>query len=491
MFDDEWDPGAAAYYDRQAALLELIDERDVIGALPEGPFVPEEAPAPTDAEVCAGLAGGSTGLGPALLSRLDRVDVEALDGDAAVDAAVAFDRVANRVAARRMRAVATAVRRQFGTERVDPIRLASAELAGALALGSASIGTEVTCALALTGPLTRTLAAMDAGDLQYGKARFLVDQTLDLFDDQAQAVEALVLEAAAGRTWAQHAAAVRRAVVRVDPGAPARRRANADPASRLVRRYGADGLAQLIVTMPTAQVDAAYTAADAWARARKAAGDDRNLDVLRADAIARWATSYLTHGDPTTCDRTCDPVPTDVDVDLTTDTADVDPDTGEILDPSRPDQPQPAPASAAASTRRAPTRHGKPLRVGLVWDLSSLLGLTDDPGELLDTGEVLAAADMRTLVAGGIRLRRMLIDTDGELLDLTPDSWLLDPDPDPRRGTSAQPQPRPAQPAHGQPMWMGIVVEEATWQAWRDRALTGDLDTAITLAPRPIRDLLD
>src|SRR4051812_45059922 len=288
MFDDEWDPGAAAYYDRQAALLELIDERDVIGALPEGPFVPEEAPAPTDAEVCAGLAGGSTGLGPALLSRLDRVDVEALDGDAAVDAAVAFDRVANRVAARRMRAVATAVRRQLGTERVDPIQLASAELAGALALGSGSIGTEVTCALALTGPLTRTLAAMDAGDVQYGKAQFLVEQTLDLFDDQAQAVEALVLNSAARRTWAQHAAAVRRAVVRVDPGAPARRRANADRASRLVRRYGDDGLAQLIVTLPTAQVDAAYTAADAWARARKAAGDDRTLDVLRADAIARW-----------------------------------------------------------------------------------------------------------------------------------------------------------------------------------------------------------
>src|SRR3954468_11991361 len=256
-----------------------------------------------------------------------------LAGDAAVDAAVAFDRVANRVAARRMRAVATAVRRQLGTERVDPIRLASAELAAALALGSRSIGAEVTCALALTGPLTRTLAAMDTGAVSYAKARVLVEQTLDLFDEQAQAVEALVLDAAAGRTWAQHAAAVRRAVVRVDPGAPERRRKNAERASRLVRRYGDDGLAELIVTLPTAQVDAAYTAADAWARARKAAGDDRTLQMLRAAAIAQWATSYLTHGDPTTCDHTCDRVPTP-------DTGDaepqVDPDTGEILDPSPP-----------------------------------------------------------------------------------------------------------------------------------------------------------
>src|SRR4051794_14035820 len=461
MFDTEWDAGAAAYYDRQAALLDLIDECDLLtddshtGWLPDQ----EDVSGPTDAEVCAEAADAATGLGPGLLARLDGVALEGLAGDAAVDAAVAFDRVANRVAARRMRAVATAVRRQLGTERVDPIRLASAELAAALALGSRSIGAEVTCALALTGPLTRTLAAMDTGDVSYAKARLLVEQTLDLFDDQAQAVEALVLDAAAGRTWAQHAAAVRRAVVRVDPGAPARRRANADRASRLVRRYGDDGLAELIVTLPTAQVDAVYTAADAWARARKAAGDDRNLDVLRADAIARWATSYLTHGDPTTCDRTCDPVPTDVDVDPTTDTTDVDPDTGEILDPSRPDQPQPAPASAAASTRRAPTRHGKPLRVGLVWDLSSLLGLTDRPGELLDTGEVLAAADMRTLIAGGIRLRRMLIDTDGELLDLTPDSWLLEPE----SGRQA------TRPAHGQPMWIGVLVDHTTWQAWHDR----------------------
>src|SRR5439155_6537081 len=113
---------------------------------------------------------------------------------------------------------------------------------------------------------------------------------------------------AANRTYAKHAAAVRRAVVRVDPTAPERRRKSADRASRLVRRYGPDGLADLIVTLPVAQVDAAYTAADAWARARKAGGDDRTLDVLRADAIARWASSYLTHGDPTTCDAVCDPV---------------------------------------------------------------------------------------------------------------------------------------------------------------------------------------
>src|SRR3954453_21001410 len=227
MFDQEDPAGYDAWLEERACALDLIDESEMqvpSPAVTEAEFAAWAAeldghsvvaPVVSDAAVCAGVAEGWTGLAGGVLARLDGVALEGLTGDAAVDAAVAFDRVANRVAARRMRAVATAVRRQLGTERVDPIRLASAELAAALTLGSGSIGAEVTCALALTGPLTRTLAAMDAGDVAYPKARFLVEQTLDLFDHQAQAVEALVLDAAAGRTWAQHAAAVRRAVVRV------------------------------------------------------------------------------------------------------------------------------------------------------------------------------------------------------------------------------------------------------------------------------------
>jgi hypothetical protein len=251
-----------------------------------------------------------------------------------------------------------------------------------------------------------------------------------------------------------------------------------------VRRYGNDGLASLIVTLPTAQVDAAYTAADAWARARKAGGDDRPLEWLRAEAVVRWASSYLTHGDPTTCDRVCDPVPSpraadhqpadEPTVQPADEPADApdggDPRTGEVVE----DRPL---------SRRTPTRHGRPLRIGLVWPLAALLGLTDAPGELLDSGEAIGAADLRALLASGIRLRRLLVDRDtGELVDLTAGSWLMPPDPghDPA-----------STPAHGQPMWLGIVVDTATWQAWQDRTLTGSLATAITLAPRAIRDLME
>jgi hypothetical protein len=181
-----------AYYARQAALLDAVDEYDVIG---HEPVVP---PAPSDADICAEVATGTTALSPALLPRLDFADLDALDAVAAVDAAIAFDRVANRVSARRLRAIAVAVRRQVGTERVDPIRLASAELGAALRVGTRSINSEITIALDLTTRLTRTLAAMESGAVSYGKARVLVDETIDLVDEKAQAVEAHVLDAARG-----------------------------------------------------------------------------------------------------------------------------------------------------------------------------------------------------------------------------------------------------------------------------------------------------
>lgn len=273
MFDPvPFDAADEAYYARQAAELDLIDEWDLLG------WEPMAAPAPSDGELCAEAADNGTALVPALLSRLDVVDIDALAGSAAADAAAAWDRVANRVAARRVRSIARSALQHVGTEQVDPIRRAAAELGALLRLGSGSIGAEIDVALSLTTRLTRTLAAMEPGDVSYGKAKLLADETADLFDEQAQAVEALVIGKAAERTWAQHAAAVRRAVVRVDPLAPERRRKNAERAGRLVRRYGNDGLADLVVTLPTTQVDAAYTAADAWARARKAAGDDRPLD---------------------------------------------------------------------------------------------------------------------------------------------------------------------------------------------------------------------
>jgi len=422
-------------------------------------FEPDQQ-ASLDAHVCAAAADPQAPLVSGMLAALDRVEVEALDASAAVDAAVGFDRVINRASALRLKSVATTILRYQRFEKVDPERSAAAELGPVLALSARSANAEITYAWELTGRLRRTWERMHDGAVSYGKARLLVDETLDLTTEQAQAVEDRVIDKVAERTFAQHATAVRRAVVSVDPAAPERRRRAADRAARLVRRYSTDGLADLVITLPVAQVDAAYTAADAWARARKAGGDERPLDRLRAEAFLGWASSYLTHGDSTECDTVCDPPG-----------AAAAPSGDDTVDPEEDRRP-----------RKAPVRHGRKVGVGIVWGLTALLGLDDLPAELLDSSEPISAGDVRDLVNGGVRLRRLLVDpTTGRLVDLTPGSWLLPP--------AAHHSSHPAS-HHGQPYWLGVVVDTDTWLAWRRGTLSGPLDDAIAAAPQAIRDLL-
>ena len=63
----------------------------------------------------------------------------------------------------------------------------------------------------------------------------------------------------------------------------------------------------LFARIASEQLDTVWTAADLWARNRKADGDKRTLDQLRVAALVQWAQSYLHHGDPTYCDQWCTP----------------------------------------------------------------------------------------------------------------------------------------------------------------------------------------
>jgi hypothetical protein len=61
----------------------------------------------------------------------------------------------------------------------------------------------------------------------------------------------------------------------------------------------------------------------------------------------------------------------------------------------------------------------------VVWDLTSLLGLTRHGGLLLDTDTVIAAGTVQELIAAGLRVRRAIIDSRGWLTDLTRITWTL------------------------------------------------------------------
>src|SRR5205823_3931853 len=146
------------------------------------------------------------------------------------------------------------------------------------------------------------------------------------------------------------------------------------------RAHVGDGMGELFARLPSEDLDAVWTGADAWARRAKASGDGRTLDQLRVAALVRWARSFLSHGDSSRCDEVCHPRPV----------VPADPEPEEGGGP---------PPVAVEPAGRPPTRHGRPVTVRTVWALKSLLGVDDRPGELADSNALLTPDTMRAMIA--------------------------------------------------------------------------------------------
>src|SRR5262249_37072412 len=148
-----------------------------------------------------------------LVGELASIDPALLDDDGRLGLAVAWARVENYAAARK----SVAVRVFAGPAPVsskdpyDPAIHAWSSVRAALARGEGASTRLVTIGRELDR-FGATRAAMACGDLSFTKAGALTDATAALTDEQAAAVEARVLPKAAGRTPAQHAKALRRAV---------------------------------------------------------------------------------------------------------------------------------------------------------------------------------------------------------------------------------------------------------------------------------------
>lgn len=254
--------------------------------------------------------------------------------------------------------------------RIEAERLTAAEVASALRLGTGAADSLVFVADTLARRLAMTAAAVEAGDVTWGKAATLAHATALLDTPKARAVEAKVLPAAANRTPAQHGDACRRWVDRIDPASADERRRQRQSDIRLIATHHGSGMGQLFAVMPSEHLDIVWSAADLSARREKEAGDPRTLDELRVAALVAWAEAFL--------------------------------------------------------REQEPHRHGRAAHQRIVWDLTSLLGVTSHCGELLDSGATIPPEAMRDNLTRGLRLRRMLIAPDtGELVDITRTSWLL------------------------------------------------------------------
>jgi hypothetical protein len=382
---------------------------------------PQNRPGPSAAQLIG--RGEAEPVTPALIAALQTVDPATVDEDLRVGLSRAWDRAANYCHGQRALAAAAVVVASPDGVEVPRELHAAGQLGAALGLGRVAADELVTAATALPRlPAARAMTL--AGDLTWRKAASLATATLALTSDQARRVEQAVLPAAAHQPAGRFDAAVRRAVDQVDPdGADARRRQQRRDI-RMARHHYGDGRAQIFLDLPSEHADRIWLAADTWARRRKAAGDRRSLQELRVNAWLSWADSFLSHGDPHTCDNdghhppVTDEASADDEPDDTAPAADTAP---AVVPASADGEPVVAPGSGSS----APRRHGRPVVQTLVWDLTSLLGLTRHCGLLLDSTTILAPATLAGMITAGVRVRRAVLDGDGHLIDLTARSWLL------------------------------------------------------------------
>ncbi len=229
--------------------------------------------------------------GPVLAGLAERVHgdgLAGLDDNELTGVLQAVDRLCSWSAALRLAAVSQlAARREAGARASGdwrPFEHAGDEIAFALTLTGRSASRILSLAMALDR-LPATRAALLAGVIDERRAEIIADELSGLNDEQAAAVEALIIGKAARQTSGQLRPAVRRAVLAADPDAAKQRKDKALRDARVEVFTETGGTAALSGRdLPPVEVLAADKNLTALALALRAAGADGTLDQLRARA---------------------------------------------------------------------------------------------------------------------------------------------------------------------------------------------------------------
>jgi len=228
---------------------------------------------------------------PALTGALTGIDPAALDPDTRVDLIRAWARLAGWVDAQQQVALAAVVAatEDCGLTGDD----ARHEVGVALRLSPGTAYATVQRAVALTGRLTDTLAALRRGEISGRQAEAIADAVEQLDDPAAATVQDRVLAKAPEQTLAELKAALRRAVIASDPAGAAERAAKAAADRRVSRSPLDDGMAELRATLTATDTELVWAELTARAQAEHIRRTDQGLrgadlpgmDALRADAL--------------------------------------------------------------------------------------------------------------------------------------------------------------------------------------------------------------
>jgi hypothetical protein len=296
------------------------------------------------------------------------VDPSALSDAELVEASVGFERLVAWAAARQYAVLAEFGRRSGSGS--GPVReWAPDEIALALTVSRGSGAVRLAQAARLDGPLRATRELLQAGQICVSRARLIVDRCAVLDDATATAVQDLVLPKAPEQTWAQLAAALRRAILAVDPDGAAERHKVARKERRVDVLAEDDGMATLSARMSAPDAAASFEWLTRLARGM-GADDERTLDQRRADLLAAALTGKLVIRD----------------------------------------------ADATTTLTTAPVTPGKPLITVLV-PYSTLIGADDQPCEITGYGPV--PAHLARDIAADAVWRRLVTDPlTGTVLDV-------------------------------------------------------------------------
>ena len=322
--------------------------------------------------------------GAAVAVALAGAELGSLPDDGVVAAVAAASRLAAWAAGVELAATAELTRRAQGWRGVGvnggaPELLSARDLAAAEVAAACSVSHQgAVFRVDLAADLVRlpgTRLALAGGRLDRAKVLAIADAVAVLDDDAAAAVESRVLPRAAGQTMPALRAALRRAVIAADPAAAENRRVAQVAARRVLRYPGEDGTATVAWTGPVHEVDGFWLWLTGCATAARgpAAVDDRTLDQRRSDVLgdigARGLAQSLT-------------------------------DCGAEL----------------------PKVKGRRAQIGVVVAASTLLGLDEEPGELLGAGPITAPLARRIAAEG--TWRRLLVDPrTGRLDEVSVDSY--------------------------------------------------------------------
>ena len=331
-----------------------------------------------------------------MMALLGAFDLAELDVASRIEVAAAWERQQAWTAAQAQKALASIVgdiADDGSAKETQEWEWRSDCTAAALGWSPCTAANRLAVARRLTGELQPTFDLLESGDISFRHAWLLTDGVADLSAEERVFVQGRVLENAPGETAAAFGRRVKRAVLAAAPELAAARRARAIECERSVRvRSGNDGMASLVATMTAEEAQTVYEALDACARKVKAdaeaairahgcadaaeAGEGRldpdwwkpavakqalRMDGLRVDALVAWA------GD-------------------------------------------------ALANPELPRRQGRRVELQVVVDLASLLGLADNPAELVGYGPIPAEAARE--LAGDATWRRLVTDpADGHLLD--------------------------------------------------------------------------